>query len=61
MAKLNMEKLKAILSESYQNTDPNVSSLVYTFVNDMGMQELNDMKETMDYKFLLGLEIIEEE
>jgi len=58
MVKLNTEKLNAIINNQTENNV--TSSLVYNYVTEISTLDLNEIKNTIAYKYLVGLEIFEE-
>ena len=58
MVKLNTEKLNAIINTQIENNL--TSSLVYNYIVEIGTTDLNALKDTIAYKYLVGLEILEE-
>lgn len=58
MVNLNVEKLKLYLTDTPNQEQ--LSSMVFNFITDMGTTDLSQLTDTIGYKFLLGLEILEE-
>lgn len=59
--KINIENLKANLTSSVTTSDYGLlREIVYSYMKDIGTCDLTEIKNTISYKTLLELNIIEE-
>lgn len=57
MVNVNSEKLKACIDNAISS---NTTSLIYKYLSEIGTIDLDQLKDTIAYKFLLAEGILEE-